>query len=209
MLVRTEKDDFMQIFSQARSWVQSRIQAPCDDFKQAPEPPVSSAKTALVSAGIGAGVGGALGGGVAYHSVANDSPYFDWVTEQIPLAGTGPSPTDVFGAELDRFETLVFEQSENSVSGRDTLQYLSYLKYQNPKLPDTELSEIYASLEGQLGRDSQVRSALNMISAHVAKHGSTPSEAYRELRNYFGYETDFGKATDILARPKDHRPRIE
>lgn len=187
----------MQIFSQARSWVQQQTRVPGDDFRQAPEQPKNSA-TVMKAAGVGAGVGAVVGGGAAYHSVANDAPYFDWVTDQKPLASTGPTPTDVFGGEFDRFESLVAGQSESTASGRETLQYLSYLKFQNPKVSDTELSDIYTSLEGQFGQDGQVRSALNMISAHVTKHGSTPSEAYREFRNYFGYETDFGKATDMF-----------
>jgi hypothetical protein len=152
----------------------------------------------LVSSAVGAGLGAVAGGGAAYNSVANDSVYFDWVTEHMPLAASGPEAGEVFGSGLGQLETLVSSQSNGSVSSGETLRYLSYLKFQTPGLSGDELQGIYTSLEGQFGRDSQVRDALNMISAHVEKHGTTPSQAHQEFTNYFGYESDFGKATQMF-----------
>lgn len=188
----------MQIFSQTRNWVQRQMAVPADDFKQAPEPQASAGKTVAVAAGVGAGVGAVVGGGAAYHNVASDAPFFDWESSQKPLAASGPAPTDVFGGSLGQFQSLVQSQSESAASSKETLQYLSYLKFQNPKLSNTELSDIYRSLEGQLGHDNEVRSALNMISAHVGRYGSTPSQAYGEFKHYFGYESDFNKATQMF-----------
>jgi hypothetical protein len=188
----------MQILTKTTQWFKSQVATPGDDFKQTGDAQRSPKKTALVSTAVGAGVGAAVGGGVAYHSMANDSVYFDWVTETMPLAASGPTPEEVFGGDVNQFQSLVANQSQSGVSSKETLQYLSYLKYQSPKMSGDELMGIYQSLEGQLGEDNQVRDALNMISAHVDRHGTTPTEAHQEFTHYFGYQSDFGKASQLF-----------
>lgn len=187
----------MQILSRTSNWLRSQVAAPADDFRQGSSEATPSKKLA-VSTAVGSGIGAVTGGGLAYHSVSKDFTYFDYVTNEIPLAASGPEALDVFGGDLGQFQNLVNTHTENAVSSKESLQYLSYLKFQDPKVPNQDLQGIYQSLETQLGEDTQVRQALNMISAHVQKHGSTPNEAYQEFSNYFGYEPDFGKASQTF-----------
>ena len=187
----------MQILSRTSNWIKSQVAAPADDFRQGSQG-TTPAKKLAVSTAVGAGLGAVTGGGLAYHSVSNDSQYFDYVSNEIPLAASGPEALDVFGGDLGQFQNLVNTHTESATSSKESLQYLSYLKFQDPKIPNPDLQGIYQSLELQFGEDAQVRQALNMISAHVQKHGSTPNEAYQEFSNYFGYEPDFGKASQTF-----------
>lgn len=188
----------MQILSKTSSWLRTHLSTPGDDFKQGGDSGRDPKKTAAISAGVGAGVGAAVGGGVAYHSLSNDSVYFDYESDMMPLAASGPVPEEVFGDDISRFQSMVMAQTDSSQSSKETLQYLSYLKLQSPKVPEAELSGIYQSLESQLGNDNQVREAINMIAAHIDRHGTTPSEAYGEFSNYFGYEDDFTESTKMF-----------
>ena len=187
----------MQILSRSSNWLKRQVSAPSDDFRQSSHQALP-AKTLAVSTTVGAGLGAVTGGGLAYHSVSNDSTYFDYLSNEIPLAASGPDALDVFGGDLGQFQHLVNTHTESAASSKESLQYLSYLKFQDPKVPSQDLQAIYQSLEMQLGEDAQVRQALNMISAHVQKHGSSPNEAYQEFSNYFGYEPDFGKASQTF-----------
>ena len=54
------------------------------------------------------------------------------------------------------------------------------------------------ALEGQFGDDNEVRQALNMIAAHMNRHGTTPDEAVGAFKNYFGYTDDFDKAANLF-----------
>ena len=191
----------MQILTRTSNWVRNQVATPGDDFKQAEDsqPPKHNAtKTALVATGVGAGIGGAVGGGTAYHEMSQDEVYVDWETSLTPVGASGPDAAEVFGSDLAGFQSLVSGQSESAAAGKENLQYLSYLKFQNPKLSNAELTGIYNSLESQFGNDTQVRDSLNMVAAHMNRHGSTPNEAVGAFKNYFGYEEDFGKATQMF-----------
>lgn len=187
----------MQILSKATSWVQRQVATPGDDFREAPREKTPTDRLKL-GAGIGAGVGAVVGGGAAYHEISNDSVYFDYETSYQPLASSGPSAAEMFGGELAEYQSLVSGQSESAASGEQSLQYLSYFKFQNPKISTEDVQGIYKTLEGQLGDDTKVRDALNMISAHVDRHGTTHNEAHQEFSNYFGYQSDFEKATQTF-----------
>lgn len=202
----------MQIVSRTSNWIRRQTSA-ADDFRPAkeqqqpaPEPGLSIGKAATVGTAVGAGLGAVAGGAWAGHSVANDFEYFDYVSQEIPLASSGPSAQSVFGAELSQFQSLVGKGSEGTDSADQTLQYLSYLKHQDPKMSAAQLEGIYRSLEGQFGDDNQVREALNMIAAHTRKYNSTTNEAHAEFTNYFGYENDFGKASETFARDQKLAP---
>jgi len=201
----------MQIISRTSNWLSRQTAAP-SDFKpseeQAPKPApgLTIGKAATVGTAVGAGLG-AVGGGVwAGRSVANDFQYFDYVSNEIPLASSGPSAEAVFGTNLDQFQSLVTKSSDGSTSADDTLQYLSYLKHQNPKVPMADLQGIYQSLEGQFGDDQDVRKALNMIAAHSRKYGTTPNEAHAEFTHYFGYQNDFSKASQTFVEDQKLAP---
>lgn len=190
----------MQIFTNTSRWLRSHTATPTDDFRAASETSHSAARKVAVGAAVGAGIGAAAGGGYAYHSVSKDFEYFEYLTEQVPLAASGPEALDVFGQDLARYQGLVGNHSEGASSSQETLKYLAYLQHQNPQAPAAEIQGIYQALESQFGHDQQVRQALNMISAHVQKHGTSPNEAYREFTNHFGYETDFSRASSTFAQ---------
>lgn len=197
----------MNIFSRTVNWAKHQTATNGDDFKErAPKTEPRMGKTVGVSAAVGAGVGALVGGGAAAHSVSNDTVFIDYVTEELPLAASGPEAWEVFGDGIGSLETLVRSHSEGSTSGGQTLQYLSYLKFQNPDLPAEQLQGLYNSLESQFGNDQQVREALNMISAHVDKYGTTAAEAHKEFTNYFGYEDDFGRATQMFLEDQKMSP---
>ena len=138
--------------------------------------------------------------------MSNDFEYFDYVSTEIPLASSGPSASSVFGTNLDQFQSLVTKNSDGASSADQTLQYLSYLKHQNPKVPVADLEGIYQSLEGQFGDDAEVRKALNMIAAHSRKYGTTPNEAHAEFTHYFGYQNDFSKASQTFVEDQKLAP---
>lgn len=191
----------MQIISNTTKWFKAQTATPGDDFKETPpeEPKKPSPlKTLGISAGVGAGVGATIGGGAAYQSLSNDSTYFSWETESVPLAASGPTPQEVFGTDVGAFQTLVGGESQNAASGDQTLQYLSYLKFNDPKMSASELQGLYKSLEGQFGDDAKVRDALNMISAHMSKHRTTANEAHSAFTNYFGYQEEFGVSSQMF-----------
>lgn len=203
----------MQIISKTSNWISRQTAAPTD-FKPAqdqkpepkPEPSLTIGKAATIGTAVGAGVGAVAGGAWAGHSVASDFEYFDYVSQEIPLASSGPSASSVFGNHIDQFQSLVTQNSDGTNSSEETLQYLSYLKHQNPKVPTADLEGIYQSLEGQFGDDQQVRKALNMIAAHSRKYGSTPNEAHAEFTHYFGYQNDFSKASETFVEDQKLAP---
>jgi hypothetical protein len=203
----------MQIISRTSNWISRQTAAP-KDFKPAqdqkpepkPDPGLTIGKAATVGTAVGAGVGAVAGGAWAGHSVHNDFEYFAYESDEIPLASSGPSAQSVFGAELDQFQSLVGKHSDGSSSADKTLQYLSYLKHQDPKMPMSDLQGIYQSLEGQLGEDEQVQKALNMIAAHSRKYNTTSNQAHAEFTNYFGYENDFSKASQTFVEDQKLTP---
>ena len=198
----------MQIISKTTKWFQEQVVPKGDDFTQKSEEPKqpSPYKTVAISTGIGGSVGAAIGGGAAYRSLSNDSTFFSWESESVPLASSGPTPQEVFGAELGTFQSAVTAQSQGTSSSQETLQYLSYLKFNDPKLSAADLQGIYTSLEGRFGDDAQVRTALNMISAHMDKYQTTANEAHAEFSNYFGYEEDFDSATQMFLQDQKLTP---
>lgn len=203
----------MQILSTSTNWLRNQTAAPSDFKAQEgqqpdpkPEPGLTIGKAATIGTAVGAGIGAVAGGGWAGHSVANDFEYFDYVSTEIPLASSGPSASSVFGTGLDQFQTLVTGNSDDAASAEQTLQYLSYLKHQNPKVPTTDLQGIYQSLEGQFGDDNEVRQALNMIAAHSRKYGTTPNEAHAEFNNYFGYQNNFKQASNTFVEDQKLAP---
>jgi hypothetical protein len=201
----------MQILSKTSNWFGRQTAAPKDfgpaqEQKPGPNPGLTIGKAATVGTAVGAGVGAVAGGAWAGHSIANDFEYFDYVSNEIPLASSGPSAASVFGTNLDQFQSLVINNSDGAASADETMQYLSYLKHQNPKVPTTDLQGIYQSLEGQLGDDQDVRKALNMIAAHSRKYGTTPNEAHAEFTNYFGYQNDFSQASETFVEDQKLAP---
>ena len=204
----------MQILSTSTNWLRSQTAAPSDFKPQQgqqqpdpkPEPGLTIGKAAKIGTAVGAGIGAVAGGGWAGHSVSNDFEYFDYVSTEIPLASSGPSASSVFGTSLDQFQSLVTKNSDGTSSADQTLQYLSYLKHQNPKVPVADLEGIYQSLEGQFGDDAEVRKALNMIAAHSRKYGTTPNEAHAEFTHYFGYQNDFSKASQTFVEDQKLAP---
>ncbi|MFA5505838.1 MAG: hypothetical protein WC314_19320 [Vulcanimicrobiota bacterium] len=202
----------MQILTHSSNWIRRQTASP-QDFRPQPSGPVEGLDSGLtigratrIGTAVGAGVGAVAGGTWAGQSVSNSFEYFDYVTSEIPLASSGPSASAVLGAHLDQFQSVVGQNSSDSASAEQTLQYLSYLKHQNPKVPSTDLEGIYRSLEGQFGDDSQVRQALNMIAAHSRKYGTTPNQAHAEFSNYFGYQNSFQEGTRTFAEDQKLAP---
>ena len=188
----------MQIVSKAKNWLTRQVASNKEDFSTSSNANKPQSNGMVKAGGIGAGVGAAAGGGLAYHSLSKDFTYFDYVTEEMPLGESGPTAASVFGADFEQLQKMVAENSNGAKSGEQSLQYLSYLKHQSPKASTADIQGIYNSLEGQLGNDTEVRESLNMISAHVAKHGTTPNEAHAELASHFHMESDFGKGTSTF-----------
>ncbi|MGE0490027.1 MAG: hypothetical protein AB7S38_12545 [Vulcanimicrobiota bacterium] len=180
----------MQVFGSAQQWWAQNVSGGRSDF----------ASQAGKGAAIGGGVGAAVGAAAAAHNVLADQPYFDSVTHLTPRAELGPAATQVFGADTARLLELVRSRSGDTTSADDSLKYLAYLQNQTPATSPNDLTGIYNALENQLSDDTQVRSALNLITAHVAKHGSSPVEAFRQFVHHTQWETDFERAADSFAR---------
>ena len=180
----------MQVFQNAQQWWTSNVSGARSDF----------ASQAGKGAAIGGGLGAAVGAAAAARNVLADQPYFDSVTHLTPRAELGPAATQVFGPDTARLLEMVRSHSAGSASADNSLKYLAYLQNQTPATSRDDLSGIYNALENQFADDTQVRSALNLITAHVAKHGSTPVEAFRQFEHHTQWEPDFQRAADSFTR---------
>lgn len=187
----------MNVTASAHRWWNQNVK-PASDFGEEPTPPEPEDSTVLKSATIGGGVGALVGAGALYDNIRRDQPWYDSVTRSVPRAELGDTPELVFGGELGRFQQLVGQHSSNSGSAQSSLQYLAYLQEQAPKSNTVELSNVYQALENRFSDDTQVRTALNLITAHVTKHGSTPTQAYQHLSHQFELETDFERGTQTF-----------
>ena len=192
----------MNVMNAAQNFWNRNIR-PANDFSSEeppnPEPePGGNFAGMAKKAGIGGGIGAVAGGAFMYDNIRRDEPWFDYVTESIPRAEFGSAPQDVFGADLQRFADLARESSDSKASAQSSLQYLAYLQEQAPKTSAEELTNVYGALENQFADDEQVRRSLNLVSAHVTKHGSTPAQAYFELTRHFELEPDFERGAQTF-----------
>lgn len=185
----------VNICRQAQKWWSTNVSSAAPDYRAS-----SLTGTLARGAGIGAAAGAAVGGGLAAHNVLSDEPYFDYVSTNIPKAEFGPSPSLVFGSELERLQALVRTNSAGAQSADKSLQYLAFLQSQDPKGSVHELTNVYQAVEDQFGNDDQVRGALNLIASHSAKYGSSPGEAYYEFSRHAQWETDFDRISQSFAQ---------